>query len=113
MDVAALKRLNAIPDVAFASLHGNHRVSAGQPVAGTRVIPLVVDESKVVAAESVCRQNPPLIAVKPFLPHLVGMITTGSEVYHGRIKDRFGPVVTENMNRWAAALCARFSFRTM
>jgi molybdopterin biosynthesis enzyme len=95
VDVTALNRLNAIQDVAFATLHGNHRVDAGQPVAGTRVIPLVVPESKVAEAEAVCRENPPLIAVKPFRPLRAGMITTGSEVYHGRIKDRFGPVVKE------------------
>lgn len=93
MDVSALNRLNAIPDVIFATLHGNHRVTAGQPVAGTRVIPLVVPASKVAEAEAVCRENPPLIAIKPFQSFNVGMVTTGSEVFHGRIKDQFGPVV--------------------
>ena len=104
VDVVALNRLNAIQDVVFATLHGNHRVSAGQSVAGTRVIPLVVEESKVAAAETVCRDNPPLIAIKPFLPHRVGMITTGSEVYHGRIKDRFGPVVREKYESMGSSI---------
>jgi molybdopterin biosynthesis enzyme len=95
VDVAALNRLNAIQDVVFATLHGNHRVDAGQPVAGTRVIPLVVAERTVRDAEMVCRESPPLITVKPFQSLEVGMVTTGSEVFLGRIKDQFGPVVEE------------------
>lgn len=93
VDVPALSRLNGIQDVVFATVHGNHRVEAGQPVAGTRVVPLVVAESLVAAAENVCRSQDPLIAVKPFESRNVGMIVTGSEVFHRRIKDQFGPVV--------------------
>lgn len=93
VNVPALKQLNSIQDVVFATLHGNHRVDAGQAVAGTRVIPLVVPEHLAAEAERVCRLNPPLIALKPFQSLRVGMITTGSEVFLGRIKDKFGPVV--------------------
>jgi molybdopterin biosynthesis enzyme len=93
VDVAGLNRLNAIQNVVFATLHGNHRVDAGQSVAGTRVIPLVVAEQQVVEAETVCHTNPPLIEVRPFQSLRVGMVTTGSEVFQGRIKDQFGPVV--------------------
>ncbi|MEJ2153734.1 MAG: molybdopterin-binding protein [Desulfobacteraceae bacterium] len=93
VDVTALNRLNAIQDVVFATLHGNHRVKAGQPVAGTRVIPLVVDDSLVAEAETMCRNHRPIIEVKPFRSLNVGMIVTGSEVFLGRIKDQFGPVV--------------------
>jgi molybdopterin biosynthesis enzyme len=97
VDVSGLNRLNTIQDVAFATLHSNHRVTAGQPVAGTRVIPLLVSESKVAQAEMVCRMSPPLIAVKPFQSLDVGMVTTGSEVFLGRIKDQFGPVVEKKI----------------
>ena len=93
VDVPALNRLNSIQNITFATLHGNHRVAAGQPVAGTRVVPLIVSEREVAEAEKTCRSNPPLIAVRPFQALRVGMITTGSEVYLGRIKDQFGPVV--------------------
>lgn len=93
VDVPALNRLNAIQDVVFSTIHGNHRVDAGQPVAGTRVIPLVVAESLVSEAETVCRSHHSLIAITPFESLNVGMIITGSEVYQGRIEDQFGPVV--------------------
>lgn len=93
VDVAALNRLNSNQDVVFATLHRNHRVAAGQPVAGTRVVPLVVTTRRVADAEKVCYDNPPMVAVKPFQSLSVGMVTTGSEVFQGRIKDQFGPVV--------------------
>jgi len=93
VDVESLSKLNSIQDVVFATLHRNHRVAAGQPVAGTRVIPLVVPERQVADAERVCRDSQPIITVKPFQSLSVGMVTTGSEVFQGRIKDQFGPVV--------------------
>lgn len=104
IDVPALNRLNAIQDVVFATMHGNHRVDAGQPVAGTRVIPLVVTESLVASAEAVCHRHHPLITVKPFASLNVGMIVTGSEVFFGRIKDQFGPVVEKKFSALASKI---------
>jgi Probable molybdopterin binding domain len=93
VNVDALYRLNAVTDVMFATLHNNRPVAPATPVAGTRVIPLTVAEETVAEAEAVCRGDISLIQVKPFKPCNVGIVTTGSEVFHGRIEDRFGPVV--------------------
>ena len=62
-------------------------------MAGTRVVPLIIDEQKIIEAEQVCAAVFPLIQVKAFKARRVGVVTTGSEVYHGRIQDGFGPVV--------------------
>ena len=91
--IETLHRLNGIEDVMFATLHNNRPVNPGTPVAGTRVIPLTVGEETVAEAEAVCRSDSPIIRVKPFVASRVGIVTTGSEVYHGRIEDRFGPVM--------------------
>lgn len=99
VDVNALNQLNAAEDVAFGTLHTNHRVTAGQPVASTRVIPLIVSETCVETAERLCEASFPLIQVKPFQSFDVGMVTTGSEVYHGRIKDKFGPVLKKKFKK--------------
>jgi len=93
IDVQALDALNAVDDVVFATIHGNHRVEAGQAVGGTRIIPLITNEALVLQAEKICARSAPLIAVKSFQPFKVGLITTGSEIYNGRIEDTFGPVV--------------------
>jgi molybdopterin biosynthesis enzyme len=93
INVEALNRLNAVDDVVFATIHGNHRIEEGQAVGGTRIIPLMTNDAIVHQAEKICAQNSPLLSVKPFQAFKVGLITTGSEIYNGRIKDTFGPVV--------------------
>jgi molybdenum cofactor synthesis domain-containing protein len=93
IDVPALKRINTIGQIAFSTLHSCQPVRAGQTVAGTRVVPLIIDEKEIVQAEQVCAAVLPLIQVKAFKARRVGVVTTGSEVYHGRIQDGFGPVV--------------------
>ena len=76
VNVEALKRINLIEDVVFTTLHTNTTVGRGQPVAGTRIIPLVTREDYVVRVESICRERNPVI-----------------EVFHRRIEDKFGPVL--------------------
>jgi len=47
----------------------------------------------VIEAEKICRQYAPIIEVKPLASLDVGLVVTGSEVFSGRIRDGFGPVV--------------------
>ena len=93
INVAGLHQINHIEEIVLATLHSHQPVIAGQIVAGTRIIPLVIDKQKIHAVEAVCRDNHPILEIRPFVPHQVGIVTTGSEVYHGRIEDKFGPVV--------------------
>lgn len=99
IDVEALHRLNGCEDIILSTLHTNHQVKAGRAVAGTRVIPLSIEEEKILEAEGICREAPPLIDIIPFKSLRVGMVTTGSEIYNGRIKDQFGPVVREKFDQ--------------
>ncbi|KJS31367.1 MAG: molybdopterin-binding protein [Desulfatitalea sp. BRH_c12] len=93
IDVAVLHQLNAFEEIVVSTLHTNHQALAGRPVAGLRIVPLAVAAEKIAAAEAFCRQAFPLIQIKPFHALSVGMVTTGSEIYNGRIADTFGPVV--------------------
>ena len=98
IDVGALKRINALGQIAFSTLHTYQPVRAGQIVAGTRVVPLIIDEKEIAEAEAICGAVFPLIQVKELKACRVGVVTTGSEVYHGRIKDGFGPVVEKKLD---------------
>jgi len=93
IDVAALEKLNGVEDVIFSTLHTGQVVQKGQELAGTRVIPLSIDKNRVIEAEEICRQYFPIIEVKPLAKLDVGLVVTGSEVFSGRIRDGFGPVV--------------------
>jgi Probable molybdopterin binding domain len=90
---AALKQINSVEDVVFATLHSNLSVSRNQPVGGTRITPLVTREENVHRVEAICREHAPVIQVKALRSMQVGIVTTGSEVFHGRIADQFGPVL--------------------
>lgn len=94
VNTAMLSQLIDQDEIMFATIHENQMVKKDQKVAGTRVIPLFVNESIVTGAEQVCR-NGTLIEVLPLRKLKVGLVTTGSEVYSGRIKDAFGPVLRE------------------
>jgi molybdopterin biosynthesis enzyme len=94
INVEALYRLNEVDQVMLSTIHSNQQVRRGKIVAGTRIIPLVIDRNSIDEVENICRTNYPLVTVKPFRSVRVGLVTTGSEVYNRRIEDRFGPVVT-------------------
>ncbi len=93
VNVEALSAINSITDIVLTTLHTNQHIVIGRAVAGTRAIPLVIPEDTLQAVEAICRENFPVISIKPFRPLKVGVVTTGSEVYHGRIKDKFGPIL--------------------
>jgi len=95
VECEGLLRINSVEGVAFGTLHSNQPVRVDSLVAGTRVIPLVIEEQRIKQVEQVCSEYYPIIQVKSFRPWKVGMVTTGSEVYHGRIADRFGPVIRQ------------------
>lgn len=98
INLELLGRLNSIPHITIATLHTLQGVAKGRNFAGTRVIPLVVEESSLVAVESCCKSGP-LFSVRPFEQHRVGIVTTGSEVFYGRIQDGFGPVLRDKFSR--------------
>lgn len=97
VDFEALLHINMLEEVILSTLHTNQRVRAGKVVGGTRIIPLVIEENKIRRIEEVSGAHSPLLEVRPFTPMRVGIVTTGNEVYFGRIKDRFGPVVTRKL----------------
>ena len=89
----ALLKINSVEDITFATIHGNQIVEPGTGLAGTRIIPLATFENNIGEVERICKEYYPVIDVKPFRNLKVGVVTTGSEVYSGRIKDKFGPVL--------------------
>ncbi len=101
INVPLLEKINRVGQIAFATKHTMQEVAAGDEVAGVRVIPLVIGEEPVARAEALCRADPvPVVSVLPFRPARVGVVITGSEIYHGRIQDAFGPVLRKKFAAW-------------
>ncbi|MDD2620934.1 MAG: molybdopterin-binding protein [Syntrophomonadaceae bacterium] len=99
-----LNWINNLDNIIFATLHNNRVVAKNQTVAGTRVIPLAIESYVLDEAERLAALPNPLLTVKPFRSLWVAVVTTGSEVNSGRIKDGFGKVVRQKINpfggRW-------------
>lgn len=96
IDVEKLNRINSLGEMMIASRHGNFPVRKGDKIAGTRVIPLVIHEDKMKKAEEVAGEEP-IFQILPYGKKKVGIVTTGSEVYKGRIQDTFTPVIREKL----------------
>lgn len=97
IDVNVLAQINDIEEVTLATRHNHSFVEKDDSVAGCRVIPLIIQREKVTQVEDVCAISGPIIEIKPFLSFDVGLITTGNEVFSGRITDCFSPVVKEKL----------------
>ena len=96
VDVTRLNAINSLDDIMIATIHNNTAVKKGDKLAGMRVIPLVIDEKNLLEAEKIA-EGTPILELIPFSLHKVGVITTGSEVYRGTIKDTFTPVIEEKL----------------
>ncbi|MDO4478552.1 MAG: molybdopterin-binding protein [Lachnospiraceae bacterium] len=96
VDSEKLIGVNSIDELMIATRHGNQPVKAGDKLCGTRVIPLVIEEEKLIEAEKVVGDKP-ILSLKPYILKKAGIITTGSEVFHGRIQDKFTPVVKKKL----------------
>jgi len=93
----ALLAFNMLGDIMCATLHSNTIVKKGQTVAGTRAIPLIVKKDVVQRAVKIGEQAGNIIQVKEIRKSKVGVVITGNEVYHGKIKDAFAPIITEKI----------------
>lgn len=104
IDTKLLLELNSLPDVVFSTIHTNQLVKKGRGIAGTRVIPLVVQDELIKKAEAILETQKPLIQIRPLAPRKIGLIITGSEVYNGRIEDKFGPVIHKKFKEYGSTI---------
>ena len=96
VDSEKLIGINSIDEIMIATRKGNTAVKAGDKLAGTRVIPLVIPETKLDEVDRVAADEP-ILRLLPYKLKKAGVITTGSEVAKGRIKDTFTPVIEEKI----------------
>jgi len=105
VDVDLLYRFNSLGDLMLATLPGDRYVKEGTVVAGTRTIPVVVKEDLIQKAEALCKEKP-IVTILPMASKTVHLIVTGSEVFTGRIKDGFGPIVTRKVGELGSTVAS-------
>jgi molybdenum cofactor synthesis domain-containing protein len=108
-----LKAVNGFGQMMIATRHGNFEVHKGDKLAGTRIIPLVIEEEKMEAARQKAMAltgTRPILTLLPFVHKKVGIVTTGNEVFYGRIEDTFTPVIEEKIGRYDTEVIAHETF---
>ena len=96
VDTELLRQVNGIGDITISTLPDHYPVKPGMRLASMRIVPLVTQECQIIQAEALCRERP-LLRLLPYGPRRAGVIVTGSEVYTGRIQDKFEPVVRRKL----------------
>lgn len=92
VDSKRLQLVNSFGQMMIATRHGNTPVQKGDKLCGTRIIPLVIEKEKMQRVQELCGAEP-LLKLLPYKIKRAAVLATGSEVFHGRIKDTFTPVI--------------------
>ena len=103
VNVELQRQLNSIGDITITSLPDHDPVEVGARIASMRIVPLVTQEEQIIQAEKLC-EGKKLFDLLPYQELKVGIIITGSEIYSGRIKDKFEPVARKKLEQYPAEI---------
>ena len=95
VDVERLNAINTLDDIMIATRHANTAVRAGDKLCGTRVIPLVIEEEKLRAAEEIGSGRPLL------------------ELLHSRFPDQEFICFTEAENQASMGLLRKLGYQDL
>ena len=98
-----LKKINSIGDITITTLPDHYPVEKGARIVSMRIVPLVTKEEQILEAEKLCK-NEKLFDLIAYKEKKIGVIITGSEVYSGRIQDKFEPVVRAKMKHYPSQI---------
>ena len=97
VNVKSLTELSLIPAICCSSRHNNIFVENGETIAATRAIPLIIDESTLNKAIKIAGEAGGIFSIKKLSQLETGLIITGNEVFYGRIKDKFAPIIKKKL----------------
>ncbi len=100
-----LKQINSIGDITISTIPDHYPVEVGMRMASMRIVPLVTKEEQIIRAEKLCADSR-LLDLRSYRHLKIGVIITGSEIYTGRIQDKFEPVVRAKMQKYPSEILA-------
>lgn len=102
-DIEGMRAVNSLGDMMIASRASGFPVKKGDKLCGTRIIPLVIKREKMEEAKKAAGDKP-LMRLLPMKKKTFGVITTGNEVFYGRIQDTFTPVLKEKLEEYGCSM---------
>ena len=103
IDLEKLRAVNALGDMMIATRPSGFMVKKGDKLCGTRVIPLVIKKERMEEARRVAGEAP-IMRLVPLRPRKYGVVTTGNEVFYGRIEDSFTPVIEKKLRAFGCEM---------
>lgn len=93
-----VRRVNLIDNFVLATQANNTGVRRQQAVAAVKIVPLTIKEEQIQEVEDFLLENKPVIWVVPPRIKKIATVVVGTEIYEGRIKDVFVPVLREKLD---------------
>ena len=103
VDTELLREINSIGDITISTIPDHYPVEPGMRLASMRIVPLVTKEEQIIRAEKLCAERKRL-DLRPYGFRKAGVVITGSEIYSGRIKDKFEPVVRAKLAHYPSEI---------
>jgi molybdenum cofactor synthesis domain-containing protein len=112
VDVGRLRMVNSLGEMMIATRTAGP-VKKGDKLCGTRIVPLIIEKEKMEEARraaGIDSKAGPLLKLLPIKAKKYGIVSTGNEVFHGRIQDSFTPVILRKMGEYG---CEMLEHRTL
>lgn len=103
VDNERLMKVNSFGQMMIATRSSGFLVKKGDKLAGTRIIPLVIEKEKMEKVKQIVGDKP-ILKVTPLKKKKYGLITTGNEVFYGRIEDAFTPILEAKLKAFGAEM---------
>lgn len=103
VDEKRLNQVNSFGEMMIATRPSGFVVKKGDKLAGTRIIPLLIKKEKMEQVQKLVGKDP-ILRVVPLKKKKYGLVTTGNEVFYGRIKDTFTPVLQTKLKQFGCEM---------
>ena len=104
IDRAALLAVNRTPQMMIATIHGDPAREKGPEAGRHPHHPRWMIEQEKMDAMQAAAGSEPILNVLPFHPKKFAVITTGSEVFKGRIEDKFTPILVGKLAEYGCEM---------
>ena len=104
-DLSRLRAINGMGRMMIATRPSGFMVKAGDKLCGTRIIPLTIEKEAMEQARALAGDTS-ILRLLPIPARRVGIVTTGSEVFKGRIQDQFTPVLVQKLAEYGSTMAA-------
>jgi len=102
INLPLLHRINLSKNIILSTIHRHTPCTPGMAVGATRIISLTSSEREIEKVENWCEKYGAIIEVLPYRKLNVGVIITGNEIFHGRIKNGFDNSVGKKISNFGS-----------